>query len=751
MRSWAKRSENSGSLYHSRIRYAQHSQHDTPLAMPVTNSQSLRAALLMRAAAALLCAVALPGVRPAAAQALLADAGAQGGNAAAGVPVYQQACALCHGQRLEGSPFGPTLVGQAFLARWGDKPASELLAQMRKTMPPKGAPPVRAGAYPDLLALLVGANVGGPEYLASLSPLSAPEPAPRPAAAAARATGSKAPSARDARRLDALTPVSDALLDAPPEGDWLMWRRTSDAHGFSPLQQVDRSNVHRLRRAWSVKLDPSANEIAPLVHEGVLFVYSGNAVEAIDGATGRKLWRYQRVAARSAFAGGQNARMRSMAMVGHALVLPTPDGHVQAIDARNGQLLWDRAVTGSIGSGGVMFSSGPLVARGLVMLGASLGLTTRGGNFIVALDAATGEERWRFHTVARPGGPGGDSWNGAPVEERFGAGVWTTGSHDPELDLVFFGVGNTYTTATLLEPRAGAMGVTGNDGLFTNATIALRPATGELVWHYQHHRRDVWDQDWAFEQTLVTLGAGASARRAVVTGGKGAVFDVLDAATGQFLFAHDSGMTNLFTAIDAVTGEKRINPALEPAAGKTLLLCPGNLGARNWPATSWNPSTGILFVPMLESCASYIYAPRSAAQTASGGTDIGFSPQPRPGSDGNLGRVVAIDLPGRRVLWTHRQQMPLTSSMLATAGGVVFVGDVDRNLSAHDQDSGQLLWRARLPAAAESTPITYAVGNRQYIAVVSGEGSHLGTYNRRLVPELPAPNSEISLVVYSLQ
>jgi alcohol dehydrogenase (cytochrome c) len=238
-----------------------------------------------------------------------------------------------------------------------------------------------------------------------------------------------------------------------------MWRRTPDAHGFSPLSQVNRSNVQHLRQTWSVKLDPSANEIAPLAHEGVLFVYSGNALEAIDGATGRKLWRYQRAdAARSVFDGAQNSRVRSIARSGHALFLPTADGHVLALDARSGRLLWDRRVTGSIGTAGVMFSTGPLIARGLVILGASLGLTSKGGNFVVALDAATGEERWRFHTVARPGGPGGDSWNGAPVEERFGAGVWTTGSYDPELDLIYFGVGNTYTTATLLEPRAGASG-----------------------------------------------------------------------------------------------------------------------------------------------------------------------------------------------------------------------------------------------------------------------------------------------------
>jgi alcohol dehydrogenase (cytochrome c) len=260
----------------------------------------------------------------------------------------------------------------------------------------------------------------------------------------------------------------------------------------------------------------------------------------------------------------------------------------------------------------------------------------------------------------------------------------------------------------------------------------------------------VWDQDWAFEQTVVTLGTGASARRAVVTSGKTAVFEAVDAATGKFLFAHDTGLSNLYASIDPATGDKRNNAALEPVPGKPLLLCPSNLGARNWPATSFNPATGILYVPMQESCAEFTWNPRGAKETANGGSDIAFKPRMRPGSDGKLGRLMAIDLNARRAVWTHRQRMPLASSALATAGGVVFISDQARNLSAFDQDSGAVLWQTLLPAAAESTPVTYAVGGRQFVAVVSGEGSHLGSYNRGLVAELGDPVTDISLQVFAL-
>jgi alcohol dehydrogenase (cytochrome c) len=443
-------------------------------------------------------------------------------------------------------------------------------------------------------------------------------------------------------------------------------------------------------------------------------------------------------------------RMKSMAIHGHSLFVPTSDGHMLALDARNGKRLWKRSIDGITSRSGLQLSSGPLVAGGVVMIGASLGLKGKGGSFIVGLDAATGKERWRFNTLARPGAPGGDTWNDAPTDERFGGGVWTIGSYDPELQLAYFGIGNTYTTATLLEPRKGASNVTRNDGLFTDATVALRPATGELVWYRQHHQRDVWDQDWAFERTLVTLGSGTSARRAVVTSGKTGIFEALDAATGEFLFAHDTGLTNLFLAVDAKTGEKQPNPELEPVAGKTLLLCPSNFGARNWPATSLNPADGMLFVPMLESCADFTYEPRSRKETANGGSDIRFTPRVRPDSDGNLGRLVALNLNSQDVQWSQRQRAPLAGSVLATAGGLVFASDLGRNFSAYDQTTGVQLWNTELPAAAESSPVTFAVEGREYIAVVTGEGSRLGLNNRRLDESLGPPKPDVQLVVFSL-
>jgi len=336
------------------------------------------------------------------------------------------------------------------------------------------------------------------------------------------------------------------------------------------------------------------------------------------------------------------------------------------------------------------------------------------------------------------------------MEERFGGGVWTAGSYDPELDLVYFGVANTYTSATLLEPRPGAGGVTSNDGLYTNSTVALRADTGALVWHYQHHKRDVWDLDWVFEQTVVTLEVDGRPRKVVITGGKTAIFDAVDAATGQFVFSKDLGVQNLVIAVDPVTGERTVNPAVQPEAGKSKLLCPGNFGARNWPATALNPDTQVLYVPMTETCSDYTYAPGSAAQTAKGGVDMRYTARISPGSDGKFGRLAALDLQKRHIIWTHRQRIPLAGSTLATAGRVLFNGDLDRYFSAYDQATGKILWRTRLSAPPESTPVTYAVNGRQYVAVVAGSGSVLGAAGRGLVPELLAPAAGVTLVVFEL-
>ncbi len=420
------------------------------------------------------------------------------------------------------------------------------------------------------------------------------------------------------QQLSKLTPVTDAMLRHPSGVDWLSWRRTEEGLGFSPLHQIDRQNAGSLRVAWSWSLAVSLDEITPLVHDGVLFIQSANKVQAFDAASGDLLWAYTRNLTESLY-NGKYSSVKNPAIYQDKLFCPMPDGHLVALDVHSGKVLWDHAVLSPEETkGGAHISGGPLVAHGKVITGVTFCIASKGGCFIVALDAQTGEESWRFNTIARPGQPGGDSWNVVrPSSQRYGAAVWTSGSYDPDLNLVYFGTGQTYDTSTLLDPHPGKG--ESSDALYTDSTVAINPDTGKLVWYYQHMQRDVWDLDWAFEQSLIDLPIYGTTKKLLVTGGKIAIFDAVDRADGQYVFSKDLGVQNIVTAIDPKTGHKTISPAFAPEANQTKLLCPSAGGGRNWPATAYDPATKILYVPLVESCADFTWIPRGADKTIAGG------------------------------------------------------------------------------------------------------------------------------------
>ena len=301
--------------------------------------------------------------------------------------------------------------------------------------------------------------------------------------------------ARRQTLLESTVAVTDEVLRQPPDGDWLTWRRTYSSLGYSPLRQIDKANVSRLREAWAWALPVSADEITPLVHGGVIFIESANTIQALDGASGDLLWQYVRPLP-EAFRNGGTAIAKNLAIYQDMVYAPTPDGHLIALNMKTGALVWDAAVLGAQEiAAHLRLDGGPIVAKGKVIMGASGCNTYPGGCFIVGLDAMTGTEAWRFHTVARPGQPGGDSWSGVPAELRYGGSVWTSGSYDPGLNLVYFGIGQNYDTATLLQRQRPS--AESNDALYTDSTVALEPGSGKLVWYYQHMNRDVWDLDWA--------------------------------------------------------------------------------------------------------------------------------------------------------------------------------------------------------------------------------------------------------------
>lgn len=667
-----------------------------------------------------------------------------------GPAAYALYCASCHGKTLSGG-FGPALVGERFRNKWANAPAGALAPYIRKTMPPAVPGSLSEAQYAALGDLITAANSLPPVARAeahSERNASTPVQASPPNDVGTQA-GLKPDRYAESAILRRVTlarntaPVTDSLLWDPPDRDWLSWRRTLDALGYSPLRQIDRSNVHRLTLAWSRSLTPGTNGITPLVHDGVMFLNASGNVLALNAATGETLWEFSGDSTPSTRV--PLSQPRTIALYADNVYVPTLNGHMLGLSAHSGTLLWDHAIFTPQAE--LELTSGPLAIRGKVIQGVAgcVAEDHRGGCYIVALDAETGQEKWRVNTIARPGQPGGDSWNGADIGDRYGGSVWITGSYDPELNLVYFGTGQTYKVTTLLLPNARRGD--SSDALFTDSTLAIDPDTGKLVWYYQHLAGDVWDMDWAFERTLITLKGSAGPQRVVVTGGKPAIFDALDARTGKYLFSTDLGLQNLVQSTDPHTGARRINPAAQFGPGRMSVICPYAGGARSWPSTSYDPVTGFLFVPMVEDCMKMGLVRDKSADK--GWAWYGEHIR-RPDSDGNTGRLSAIDLQGRRLAWTNRRRAPQSSATLATAGGLVFEGSSDRSFRALDSRTGKKLWEIVLNEPPNGYPISFGVKQTQYVAIIAGGGTPFDVQHRDLTPEIEPASGARTLWVFKL-
>ncbi|MDB6085881.1 MAG: hypothetical protein JWN43_3762 [Gammaproteobacteria bacterium] len=665
-----------------------------------------------------------------------------------GEGIYLTHCAACHGATLNGT-FGPPLTGREFHQKWQQRGAQAMLKFVSTTMPPAKPGSLARDAYGEATNYILARN-----SLALLDAESDAAQLPAPATAegstAAGGAGNatenedaqfRIAKARRAAVLAAMTPVTETMLRSPANDDWLSWRRTDDGFGYSPLVQINARNAADLQLAWSLSLPAGTNEITPLVHAGVLFVDSNGTVQALDAANGDLLWKFSRQSAPVTPAGPPVVQPRNMAIYGTTLFVPTLDNHLLALDAGTGKVIWDHLIEQTPGI--LRLTSGPIVVRGKVIQGVSgcAGAGYPGGCFIVALDAQTGHEVWRFNTVARPGQPGGDTWNDAPLSDRYGGSVWSAGTYDAELNLVYFGTGQTYHVTPLLRPKPIKPGSA--DALYTDTTLALDPDTGRLVWHYQHLARDVWDLDWAFERTILTLPKAYGTAKIVATMGKLGIVDALDAKTGRYLFSHDPGLQTLVTAIDPRTGRKTIDPKLEPEAGKPKLICPFPGGVRSWPATAYDPTTKTLFVPMTESCMLYVWKPGEE-------WDIQYTVVPRPDTDGKFSRVAAINLETKRTTWQQRRRALQASAIAATAGGVIFEGTRDRWFRASDSATGDVLWQARLDLTPNASPIVYGAGGTEYVSITTGGGGPVDVSSQSLTPEDVNPSGATTLWVFKL-
>ncbi len=667
-------------------------------------------------------------------------------QAIAGKAAYQQNCASCHGANVDDGNTAPPLRGAAFLGKYGRKPAADLFTYVSTKMPPGNPGSLGGMEYAQIIAYVLQQNgfaTGRREFSsdsAALASVTIPAPAGgRGGGGGGLSAGVKLPPApKKANPLDKITPVTDAMLQNPPTGEWLTWRRGFDDQGFSPLKQITKSNVNNLRVAWTWTLSPGANEATPLVHDGVMFLHSpGDKLQALDAATGDLLWQYARILPPGVNAGNK----RAISIYGNKVYMATSDVHAVALDVKTGRVVWDQPL---VEERGFNVSGGPLVAKGKVMIGTSG--RVGGKNYIVALDAETGNLAWRFNTIAQPGEPGGDTWNDHTAQERNGGSVWTAGSYDSQLNLAFFGVAQTYDTALLVKPvRPGVK----TDGLYTDCTLAINPDTGKLVWYYQHLPNDQWDLDWVFERQIVRMPVNGVVRPVIMTSGKQATYDVLDAETGKWIYSKDLGLQNIVSSIDPVTGKKTINPLTMPGNGQSKMVCPNVNGAKSWIPGSFNPDTKIMYVPLIEACMDLTPVTdggRAGLLSAGGRPTL----RPRPDSDGKYGRVEAINMATREVVWTERHRAPVSSGALDTAGGVIFNGSIDRYFRAYDDQTGKLLWETRLSDVPSNAPIAYTVNGKQYIAIGVGNGGAQATGFAALTPEIQNLDRSPAVWVFQL-
>lgn len=687
---------------------------------------------------------------------LLAAATAQAGiinpatvvPASALAPHYAEKCAGCHGSNLQGG-FGPSLSSADFVAKWRDQPTERLAAYIKSGMPPSDPGSLTASealAYANMIAR-VGGFASAPE---GASPSSGASPAAsfdkESADGGVGATSENkdryyhAEMERRARKLAALTTVTDQMLAKPDPAEWLSARRTRDGLAFSPLRSIDRKTVSRLSVEWSLALPNGTNGITPIVHDGVMFINSSGTVKALDVSNGDELWSYSREVDVVPL-GPPVSQPRSMAIYGDTLYVPTLDNHMIALDVRSGKVRWDHTIERP--STTLRTTAAPAIVRGKIIQGMAgcAGSDETGGCFIAALDAQTGKELWRFYTIPRKGEPGYATWNGAPASDRFGGSIWSDATYDEVTNLIFIGVAQTYHVAPLL---ASKVTKESKRALYTNATLALNPDTGKLVWFYQHMEREVWDLDWSFERQVYDMQTRSGSRRIVGTIGKLGILDMVDARTGQYVSSFDMGLQDLVTAIDPRTGAKTTRPSAEPEADVAKIICPFAGGVRNWPATSLDPARKMLYVPYTRSCMDYMFRPGMKF-------DISYGMKPPKDGDGDLGGVMAIDLNTMKPAWTQKQRAPASSGVLATDGGLVFAGDRDRWFRVLNSDTGAVVWQARLDRRLSSNPITFAKDDRQYVAIISGGGAPNDATQESLTPESGNTGAGVTLWVFGLQ
>ena len=485
---------------------------------------------------------------------------------------------------------------------------------------------------------------------------------------------------------------------------------------YSKLTQINRSSVKDLVPVWNLSLDNSANmSTQPLVKDGVMYVVSHSSTVAIDAVTGRQQWKT--LVDLPADVGSTiccGIQARGLALRDGVIYRSTLDAHLMAMNAADGKILWRTKVAEY--KDGYSITSAPLLVGDVLMTGISGGeYKTRG--FIRGYDPKTGKALWTRYTTAGTGEPGNETWNGSENWKIGGATTWIPGTYDPDLDLVYWGTGN----GAPWNPQTRAKG---GDALYICSVLAIRPKTGEIVWHYQFSPGDPFDYDSVSEMVLADLNMDGRTVKSLINANRNGFFYVIDRTTGKLLAANQyAKKLNWASGVDMKTGRpidtdltKRFKS--EEQMSDIEVVWPSILGAKNWQPMSFDPKRQLAFVNgmniggKLKNLRQEVKLPAMLI-----GVSIAGWIEPE---DGNRGFIAAIDpLTGKHV-WDVPLKVPHWSGVMSTAGDLVFTGNLLGEFLAFDANNGQLLWKFQTGSGISGIPITWERDGKQYVTVTSG-------------------------------